>query len=121
MSDAYGPSNGAMLRRAVLLTAACGAGALVAPRWITAGNEGSEARPPKGTERSWSFEDKGVPKLELGNEGWDGGRGFIGGYCVDLRRDGILDAGPIDLELLRMRKGRLGLQLRDGVGGVVVP
>jgi aspartyl protease family protein len=38
MSDAYGPSNGAMLRRAVLLTAACGAGALMAPRWITGGS-----------------------------------------------------------------------------------
>jgi aspartyl protease family protein len=38
MSDAYGPSGGAMLRRAVLLTASCGAAALMVPRWMAIGD-----------------------------------------------------------------------------------
>ena len=38
MSDGYGPSTGAMLRRAVLLTAGCGAAALMVPRWMAAGS-----------------------------------------------------------------------------------
>jgi clan AA aspartic protease (TIGR02281 family) len=38
MSDAYGPSSGAMLRRAVLFTAGCGAAALMVPRWMAAGD-----------------------------------------------------------------------------------
>jgi aspartyl protease family protein len=35
MSDAYGPSNGAMLRRAFLLVAGCGAAAYAFPRYLT--------------------------------------------------------------------------------------
>ncbi|HEX3970390.1 MAG TPA: TIGR02281 family clan AA aspartic protease [Stellaceae bacterium] len=38
MSDAYGPSSGAILRRAVLLTAGCGAAAFLVPRWMAAGD-----------------------------------------------------------------------------------
>lgn len=38
MSDAYGPSSGAILRRAVLLTAGCGAAAFLVPRWVAVGD-----------------------------------------------------------------------------------
>jgi aspartyl protease family protein len=38
MNDGYGPSNGAILRRAVLLTAGCGAAACLVPRWMAAGD-----------------------------------------------------------------------------------
>ena len=42
MSDAYGPSGGTMLRRALLLTAGCGAAAVMVPRWMA----GSPGAPP---------------------------------------------------------------------------
>ena len=49
MSDAYCPSGGAMLRRALLLTAGCGAAALLVPRWMTAGDVMTNPAPAPAT------------------------------------------------------------------------
>src|ERR1700722_16099727 len=57
MSDAYGSSGGAMLRRALLLAAGCGAAAYTVPRFIGSGMLGApesdapSAPPPSSQSR----------------------------------------------------------------------
>jgi clan AA aspartic protease (TIGR02281 family) len=71
MSDAYGPSGGAMLRRALLLAIGCGAAAYTVPRFLGSGILGAPASdapssslPPASRTASRLSSDPGADPAE---------------------------------------------------------